>query len=156
MHGCRTLSVSVGQCWDTRLTVCNSNWLLQLGTILPPSFHYLCAQEDKPWGWNRLFAECSPDIQEVWDHLKEQNTVTVVPKPSDTWCNTYCGSPQEYMLVHSSLTSMCSWNKCVCVCVCCVRVCVCVCVHVCVCVMYLMSIILSCMFISCYGTKLLV
>ena len=27
------------------------------------------SQEDKPWEWNRLFAELSPDVQSVWDRL---------------------------------------------------------------------------------------
>ena len=33
----------------------------------------LLLQEDKPWEWNKLFAEVSPDIQEVWEQLKRTN-----------------------------------------------------------------------------------
>ena len=33
-------------------------------------------QEDKPWEWNKLFTEVSPDIEEVWDHLKRTHPAT--------------------------------------------------------------------------------
>ena len=29
-------------------------------------------QEDKAWDWDKLFAEVSPDIQEVWNNLSSK------------------------------------------------------------------------------------
>ena len=46
--------------------VCYTN--LQISSCNQSQF-MLHVQEDKPWEWNRLFAEVSPDIQGVWDRV---------------------------------------------------------------------------------------
>ncbi len=35
----------------------------------------MCIQEDKLWDWDKLFAEMSGDIREVWSRISDRNVM---------------------------------------------------------------------------------
>ncbi len=35
----------------------------------------MCIQEDKLWDWDKLFAEMSGDIKEVWSRISDRNVM---------------------------------------------------------------------------------